>query len=317
MKSHFGALAILAAGVAAAAEPNTRTFELTYEARWTGLPPSKVARVWFPVPPANTDQDVTVIREELPGTPITNADSPYRNKIRYFEAPVKADGTFALRVDYKVTRRERRTPLVPTSEDPARVERLLKADQLVPIGGKSMQLLRGREVPKEPMAAARVFYDAVLAHMKYSKEGTGWGRGDVDWACDSRFGNCSDFHSLFISMARAHKMPAVFAIGFPLPERRGAGAIGGYHCWALVRVAGTGWVPVDISEASKHPAKRDYYFGGLSADRVVLSVGRDIELVPKAASAPLNFFVHPHLEIEGKSVDADRVQFRYAYRDLE
>ena len=71
--------------------------------------------------------------------------------------------------------------------------------------------------------------------MKYSKEGKGWGRGDSDWACDSKFGNCTDFHSLFISLARSQKIPAKFEIGFPLPDKRGAGDIPGYHCWAKFR----------------------------------------------------------------------------------
>ena len=32
-------------------------------------------------------------------------------------------------------------------------------------------------------------------------------QGDVLWVCDSRFGNCTDFHSLFISWARAKGLP--------------------------------------------------------------------------------------------------------------
>src|SRR3712207_7840796 len=40
-----------------------------------------------------------------------------------------------------------------------------------------------------------------------------------------------------------------------------------YHCWAAFAPAGRGWVPVDISEADKHPEMTDYYFGNLTADR--------------------------------------------------
>src|SRR5262249_18742763 len=152
-------------------------------------------------------------------------------------------------------------------------------------------LLKGKKLPEDPMDKARVLYDVVNKHMRYSKEGLGWGRGDAVWACDSKYGNCSDFHSLFISLARSEKIPAQFEIGFPLPPKRGAGEIPGYHCWAFFRPKGKGWVPVDISEANKDPKKTDYYFGNLSEDRVTFSTGRDVDLVPKQAGKPLNFFV--------------------------
>ena len=190
---------------------------------------------------------------------------------------------------------------------------MLQADANVPVGGKSLTLLKGAETPAGREAAARLFYDAVLGHMTYSKEGTGWGRGDSDWACDSGRGNCSDFHSLFMSMSRAHKIPVVFEIGFPLPEKR-AGDITGYHCWALFQTKDKNWMPVDISEASKSAARRDYYFGHLSADRVLFSRGRDIELAPKQAGGPLNFFVHPYVEVDGKPWE--HVDKHYSYRDL-
>jgi transglutaminase-like putative cysteine protease len=50
--------------------------------------------------------------------------------------------------------------------------------------------------------------------MKYDKSGTGWGHGDTLRASDSKHGNCTDFRSVFISMARAEKIPARFQIGF-------------------------------------------------------------------------------------------------------
>ena len=55
---------------------------------------------------------------------------------------------------------------------------------------------------------ARALYDYLLATMRYDKTGTGWGRGDAEWACDSKRGNCTDFHSLFMSMARSQHIPS-------------------------------------------------------------------------------------------------------------
>src|SRR5881227_3323734 len=102
----------------------------------------------------------------------------------------------------------------------------------------------------------------------------GWCRGDAVWACDSRTGNCTDFHSLFIALARSQKIPAKFEIGFGLPEKHGAGEVAGYHCWAKFKPDGKGWVPVDISEANKNPKLKEYYFGNLTPDRVTFTTGR-------------------------------------------
>jgi transglutaminase-like putative cysteine protease len=153
--------------------------------------------------------------------------------------------------------------------------------------------------------------------MRYSKEGTGWGRGDSDWACDSGYGNCTDFHSMFISLARAQKIPAKFEIGFPLPEKRGSGEVAGYHCWAKFKPKGKDWIPVDISEANKNPKMRDYYFGNLTEDRVTFSLGRDINLVPKQDGEPLNFFVYPYVEVDGKAYPADKVRRKFTFKDVE
>jgi transglutaminase-like putative cysteine protease len=186
----------------------------------------------------------------------------------------------------------------------------------VPITGKPLALLAGRELPKDQLAIGRVLYDVVNNHMRYSKEGVGWGQGDVEWACDSRYGNCSDFHSLFISLARSQKIPAKFEIGFPLPEKRGEGEIAGYHCWAKFKPRSNGWVPVDISEASKNPKLREYYFGNLTEDRVTFSVGRDLVLVPEQDGPPLNFFIYPYVEVAGKPHPSDSVKHKFTFQDI-
>jgi transglutaminase-like putative cysteine protease len=153
--------------------------------------------------------------------------------------------------------------------------------------------------------------------MRYSKDRPGWGRGDSVWACDSKFGNCSDFHSLFISLARSQKLPARFEIGFSVPGTASKGDIAGYHCWAFFKPMGKGWVPVDISEANKDPKMRDYYFGNLTPDRVAFSVGRDITLVPKQAGKPVNFFIYPYVEIDGKEYPQAKIDKHVTFEDVK
>ncbi len=118
---------------------------------------------------------------------------------------------------------------------------------------------------------------------------------------------------LFISLARAEGIPARFEIGFPVPSGT-EGTIPGYHCWAEFYVKGWGWVPVDISEAWKDPKKHDYFFGSLDANRVQFSVGRDLTLQPKQEGGPLNYFIYPYVEVDGKPFEG--IEKRFSYQEV-
>jgi transglutaminase-like putative cysteine protease len=182
------------------------------------------------------------------------------------------------------------------------LKRFLQPDRRVPLAGPITELsaeqTRGIQ---DPMAKARAIYDYVIATMRYDKSGTGWGNGDAIWACTAKRGNCTDFHSLFIGMMRAAGIPARFEIGFSLPEDQHGGTIPGYHCWAEFYVAPYGWIPVDASEAWKHPEKKNYFFGAHDDNRLQFSVGRDIRLDPPQQGEPLNYFIYPYAEVDGKT----------------
>jgi hypothetical protein len=317
--SHTAALltAIIILGQGTAAEPlREREFLLVYQTTVTSLKPGQVARVWLPVPPTNDEQEAAIVTQNLPQTMQIGREATYGNHVLYTEGGADRNGQVSLSVTYRITRREVRGDASGKSIDMSDLDRFLQPDSRVPITGKPLALLAGRELPKDQLAIGRVLYDVVNNHMRYSKEGMGWGQGDSEWACDSRYGNCSDFHSLFISLARSQKIPAKFEIGFPLPEKRGEGEIAGYHCWAKFKPQSNGWVPVDISEASKNPKLREYYFGNLTEDRVTFSVGRDLVLVPEQDGPPLNFFIYPYVEVAGKPYPAEHVNRKFSFQDI-
>jgi transglutaminase-like putative cysteine protease len=185
-----------------------------------------------------------------------------------------------------VTRQEARASTPVMMMDEELVALFLQPDALVPIDGKPLTLLAGRSLPLDQLRLGRTLYDLVNSHMRYSKEGTGWGLGDAVWACDSRYGNCSDFHSL-LSRCRARRVPAKFEIGFPLPPSD--------HGRSPATTAGPGstagpwWVPVDISEANSS-ANAGILLQQPDRNRVTFSVGRPGPEPPQAGP-PLNFFV--------------------------
>jgi transglutaminase-like putative cysteine protease len=300
----------------------TRKFLFTYAGAIKDLKPGQNVNVWLPVADSGPHQEVSVKAMNLSDarSSKTGREKQYGNTSLYFEARANDKGEVPFEVVYTVTRREVKTDAAAgVAVKPAEGEnlsRFLQPDAKVPVAGKPLDLIKDKKLPDNQFAAAKVLYDVVNAHMKYSKVGAGWGNGDSVWACDSKFGNCSDFHSLFISMARGNKIPSKFEMGFPIPAKRGEGVVGGYHCWAWFLPNNKGWVPVDISEANRHPELKEYYFGNLTEDRVRFSTGRDINLEPRQKGPPLNFFIYPYAEVDGQPYPQEKMERRFAYKDV-
>jgi transglutaminase-like putative cysteine protease len=264
--------------------------------------------MWLPLAKTDAFQTVEIERISLPAGWRKVEDRDYKNQIAAVSlTPAKAGQ--AVEIDYKVTRHEKAS-YAATGE----AARYLQAERLVPQNAIFVSLareaMRGKNTDLE---RGRALYDHVLARMKYDKSGTGWGRGDAVYACDARTGNCTDFHSYFIALARASGIPARFAIGFTIPSDTDEGKITGYHCWAEFFADGK-WVPVDISEAWKNRALVDYYFGHHPANRLELSQGRDLSTEPMPASGPINFLVYPLLEVAGKPV---KMETEFSFRRLK
>jgi transglutaminase-like putative cysteine protease len=316
------AFVLLAAGAALRAsrpsrEAPARTFSLRYEAVLENVPPdTRLARIWIPEASSGPSQTVAVESIRGPVRTVETRDPEYGNRILYAELPNPGTGPVRFTVSYRVTRLAYAgLPEGAPPDDLAPVSRFLRPDRLVPTGGRMKaladEICRGKHAPEE---IARTLYDYVFHTLRYEKTGTGWGRGDAVWACDAKHGNCTDFHSLFIALMRAEGIPARFEIGFPLPATATGGEIPGYHCWAEFHIDGKGWIPVDISEAWKAPELHDFFFGHLDVNRVQFTIGRDITLSPRQSGDPLNYFVYPYAELDGKPSSA--ISAKLTFRDL-
>src|SRR5262245_25087626 len=91
---------------AADAMPKSRTFLFTYRTTVTGLPAGKLARIWVPIPPSNSDQDMQIMTKQLPAEGQIAREPKFGNQILYVQAEAGADGKIPLEVTYRVTRRE-------------------------------------------------------------------------------------------------------------------------------------------------------------------------------------------------------------------
>jgi transglutaminase-like putative cysteine protease len=327
----FGiALSLHAARSTAAAASSTedsRTFEFSYQVHFPASPrPDGAVHLWIPYPttadPYQSPATSVSVTESIPHT--MGRDLEYGDDfVMFTPTPDQVAAGFDAGIRFTVTRNEdvalrngvvvRRTSYVPPS--PAMLQRYLQPDKLVPLDGVIAQLAQQQTAGAHtPIEKARKIYDYVVSTMRYDKSGEGWGRGDAVWACDSKRGNCTDFHSVFIGMMRYSGMPARFEIGFPVPEGKLEGEIPGYHCWSEFYIDGIGWIPVDASEASKNPAKKDYFFGSLDVNRVLFTYGRDIRLSADQKGDPLNYFIYPYAEADGRPVkDLKRT---FSFRDI-
>ncbi|MBZ5551308.1 MAG: transglutaminase domain-containing protein [Acidobacteriia bacterium] len=305
--------------------PAQRTLVFTYSTTIKDLPAdSGTLKLWLPLPVSDANQTVSDLSITSPYPYRVRSEPRFGNSLLFVEVDKPAKPSLNVEVRFKVTRKEYRKNLEGWTKEPSGssgrglpdADKYLKPDALVPISGKIRDLaLKVTEGKKTPLEKVRAIYDFVTWTLKYDKSGTGWGRGDALYACDAKHGNCTDFHSLFIAMARSVGIPAKFEIGFPIPENQKSGEIAGYHCWAEFYIQGIGWIPVDSSEASKDKEKANYFFGTLDVNRVQFTQGRDLELVPPQAGKPLNYFVYPYAEVDGR--EFSKIDRKFSFEDVQ
>lgn len=317
---------ILVSGCALA--QNSRHFTFRYEFTVRNVDAGKPLRVWIPLAHTSEFQTVRVVSEtgDLPLKATGNKTSG--NQMLYAETKKAERSEYKFSVVYDVVRREHNAltdaqrqasenssgPPAPALKQAA-FKPYLVPDKLVPTSGLPAEIAAKVTSGKTgDLQRGRAIYDYVLANMRYDKSGTGWGRGDAVWACNAKHGNCTDFHSLFISMARSQGIPSRFEIGFPIPAGTHQGEIPGYHCWAEFYAAQHGWVPVDISEAWKDKSRAQYFFGAHDDNRVAFTRGRDLILNPPQAGEPLNYFVYPYVEVDGRKYE--NISNHFSFKDV-
>jgi len=122
-----------------------------------------------------------------------------------------------------------------------------------------------------PYKIARKFYDYIIDTADYRLLGRGL-MGAKSLA-NTGFGECGDYAALFVALSRAKGIPARPVVGY--------WAVSGTdqtHVWAEFYIEGLGWIPVDPTIGQDN--QRDYYFGNMDNQRVIVNKGFNIKLVP-------------------------------------
>jgi transglutaminase-like putative cysteine protease len=288
--------------------PEIRRFGVDYEVEIAARPSGDgTLHLFVPIASDTSGQRILDVEIESDLVGRIQYEKTYGN--RFWHAVVAADRIEAIsfRVTYEVERRVLHSG--DERGDAKSAEQFLASNERVVVGHPVLTPIlaeiHAESDGEEKADTARAIYDWVVDNVEYKKIGTGWGNGDTFWACNERYGNCTDFHSLFISLARTEGIPARFEMGFPIPADRKEGTVLGYHCWVEFWLPEHGWFPIDASEAFKNPDQRELFYGTHPADRLHFTTGRDLRLGNDHRDRPLNYFIYPYVEIDGKRSDIE------------
>lgn len=289
-----------APGDAPTAEPTSVSFDFSYVVRVTPPSGAKKVRVWIPLPSSDPYQTVSQVQVDGPVKVQLRKDGKYGDRYAYCDVDSRVKTGFDVRVAFHVVRYERRLDLTAAADAggreplPQNVLPFLQGDGLAAAhDGIARVTLEQTDRVADPLEKARRIYDYVLS----------------DYVMFAAGGQADGADSLFIGMASAASIPARLAIGFSLPEGLKQGTVAGYHNWAEFYVNGHGWIPVDPGQALREPSRRDYFFGGLDAHRVMVSVAPDAAAKAWAQTGGAGFVAYPHVEADGRNSPVQSMDF--------
>jgi transglutaminase-like putative cysteine protease len=330
------------------AQPRQASFQVRNEFKVQVPKGAKTVRMWFSVP---QEDAVSVIREFSVAAdfPVHYYRDDWGNRVGYAEVNAPAEGPITIREAFGLTRTETRNDIDPsrtrplTAQERAALFAYLQPSSHVIVNDQIKSLsatIVGGET--NPILAAREIYNWTLDNVDYWVKDPDHLKaspvGSTEYCLRTKTGNCTDFHSLFASLAMAAGIPTRMVYGSLLkPTLNGIQIDGSYHCWIQFFAPNYGWLPLDVSLANIYgkefpvtdknkklvelttatgykgldPGKVDYYFGNLDERRVTWSAGRDLILQPPQNDGPVNALTKIYVEVDGKqSADWTR-EFTY------
>jgi transglutaminase-like putative cysteine protease len=289
--------------------PQQRHFVLHYAFKVKDVPAGKELRIWIPLIHSDAFQDVQVLSKEGDLKLHQSIDDSSANSSLVAEAEPTKTRDYKFAIEYDVVRFER-TDLVdgklapgvhPQRSSAAYQAGFLQGDKLGPVTGPIAQIAADEsKAAGTPAEKAGAIYEYLQRSLRYAPSAKDCCRGDASKTLDAKQGDSTDLTAVLVAMLRSQQIPARAAVGFQLPADKHSGELTSHFSWAEFYGAPMGWLPADLTAGVQHPNQRGYAFGSLDMNRIQVSVGRDLKLNPPQESGPLNFFVEPYVEVEGK-----------------
>ena len=191
---------------AAGSREPSRSFHIRYITRIDPVTSGRKFRLWIPVPSSDVHQTIADLKVQSPLEYRLTTEPVHGNRMVYVE-DLPPSIPMEIVVEYEVDRYPYQVDLDRfSSEGRGRLEeKYLQASRLGVVN-EDVRSRAARLSAKDEgtLVQARAFYQYVADEMTYGKpDDLPWGRGDTVYACGSRVGNCTDFHSYFISLCLA------------------------------------------------------------------------------------------------------------------
>ncbi len=307
--------------------PKKRIFTISMHYTFGSIPQDlQNIDFWFPMPFQDDHQLIfnRVIQAAYP--PEFFRFDDVENEVIFLSAPGGRKGQpMTYRYTFDVERMEdlrndfsaRGEGKIDRKAEKALMERWMKPSTLVPLDKgvrETASTIAGDS--KDTLVKARAIYDWLIGNVTYVatvRPAQGVGYGNLAFVLKEKMGNSVDFAAAFVGLSRGAGIPARSIIGTWIPHSTETVQIKNYEGWAEFYLEGFGWVPVDPASARVDPARRSYYFGALDENRLAISIGRDIVLVPPQSGDPLNYFVVPYWEGDSRPMATPEVDVTYRY----
>ncbi len=315
--------------VVSAASGKERQALVVIEANLKASSDAKKVRLWIPYPMSDKNQDVTdVIINGNYSFMGVYRDPQFGNNALYAEwnGPVQER---KLSFSFNVKRKElvmKNFPQTETRFSPDEFKAYLGPTSLgqteVKVKEYALKITKGKMTV---LAKARAVYDWIVDNMRRDPNIKGCGFGEVEKLLETLGGKCADIHSVYVALARAAGVPAREVFGIRIPKGKDGDMTKAQHCWAEFYLPGQGWVVVDPADVRKMILEqnlsieqaqpyREYYFGAVDENRIAFGMGRNITLNPPQSTGPLNYFMYPYAEAEGKPLNEDLYGFNIGYK---
>lgn len=236
---------------------NPVTYQVDLSAVVTPPYKAKVLRIWMPIPPSDTIQEVSGSKFStfpMQFEPEIGTELVFGNQFAYFEFK-NPQGAQMVRHQFTVKTYEVNWNVNPSKVSkvaswPKGFDKYLRSEPLIPTDERFTSL--ARTIVPEPTNAVQDIAGVmrwVNKIMKYSHEECSLQASAVH-ALDKKIGHCSDYHGLCNALGRSLGYPTRIAYGInPLPKNSPS------HCKLEAYLPPYGWVAFDVSETQQMIAK--------------------------------------------------------------
>jgi transglutaminase-like putative cysteine protease len=233
---------------------NPVTYDVDFSAVVTAPAGTKLLKVWLPIPPSNSGQQVeesTLSTFPTQVKPQVATEPVHGNTFAYFEFANPLGGQ-VVRHQFRIKVWEQRwdvdpAKVVKVAKWPKEFDPYLRSEKQSVVVDERFEKL-ARQIAGKPENAARDL-SAVIAwvneRMTYDSANPSLRASSV-FALEQKRGDCADYHGLCSAVARSMGYPTRVVYGIqPFPKASPS------HCKCEAYLPPYGWVSFDISETQK------------------------------------------------------------------